>query len=177
MKKRLFRFLFVIILTGILLFVALILLINYGAFGSLPNKADLQNYKNKSAALILADGGELIGKIFAENRTNIVYNQVPEHVINALVATEDARFFRHEGIDSRSVLRVVFKTLLLSNRESGGGSTISQQLAKNMYGRQKHGWLTMPITKIREALIARQLEKIYTKDEILVLYLNTVAFG
>ncbi len=177
MKKRLFRILFGVILAGILLLTALILLINYGAFGSLPNKADLQNYKNKSAALILADGGELIGKIFAENRTNILYGQVPDHVINALVATEDARFFQHDGIDSRSVLRVVFKSILLSNRESGGGSTISQQLAKNMYGRQKHGWLTMPVTKIREALIARQLEKIYTKDEILVLYLNTVAFG
>ncbi len=177
MKKRIIWIPVAVLLTGILLLSALILAISLGAFGPLPDKLDLQTYKNKSATLIQADGGELIGKYFAQNRTNIEFSQVPDHVINALIATEDARFFRHEGIDSRSLLRVIFKSILLSNRDAGGGSTISQQLAKNMYGRQRHGWLTMPIVKIREALIARKLEKIYSKEEILILYLNTVPFS
>lgn len=154
-----------------------ILSIYLGASGDLPDQAELLHYKNKTASLVLAEEGELIGRFFAQNRTNISYTQLPVHLINGLIATEDARFFDHEGIDSRSMLRVIFKSLLFSKPESGGGSTISQQLVKNMFGRKKYGIFTMPVNKIREALIATRLEKIYTKEDILSLYLNTVAFG
>ncbi len=166
-----------LILTGFLLLVAFILSIYFGAFGHLPDQADLLHYKNKTASLVYAEDGELIGKYFAQNRTNISYSQLPVHLVNALIATEDARFFEHEGIDSRSIIRVIFKSILFSNRDAGGGSTISQQLIKNMFGRSHHGILTMPVNKIKEALIAKRLEKIYNKEEILALYLNTVTFG
>jgi penicillin-binding protein 1A len=163
--------------TGIILLSLFIISIHFGGFGHLPTKRELVHYKNKTATLVLADKGELIGKIFAQNRTNISYDQIPEHLINALIATEDARFFEHEGIDSRSLLRVIFKSILFSDPDAGGGSTISQQLVKNMFGRRSYGFLTMPVNKIREALIARRLEKVFSKEEILALYLNTVSFG
>src|SRR5690606_31415914 len=83
----------------------------------------------------------------------------------------------HKGIDSRSLVRVFFKTLLLQNKRAGGGSTISQQLAKNLYGRKSYGPLTVIVNKVKEAVLAARLEKIYTKQEILQLYLNTVPFG
>lgn len=162
---------------GLLLLVIFILSIYLGAFGILPSKADLLHYKNKTATRIVASDGELIGKLFAQNRTNIFYEQIPVHLVNALVATEDARFFEHEGIDSRSLFRVIIKSVMFRDPDSGGGSTISQQLVKNMFGRGSYGFLTMPVNKIRESLIARRLEKTYTKEEILALYLNTVSFG
>ncbi len=164
-------------LAGATLFGAFILSIYLGAFGSLPTKSELLAYKNKTASLVVAEDGELIGKYFAQNRTNISYGQIPVHVINALLATEDVRFFEHEGIDSRSLLRVIFKSILFRNPDAGGGSTISQQLIKNMFGRRSYGFLSLPVNKIREALIARRLEKSYTKEDILALYLNTVPFG
>jgi penicillin-binding protein 1A len=166
-----------LIIAGILLLGAFILSIYLGAYGKLPVEADLLHYRNKTATLITAENGELIGKIFAQNRTNISYDQIPKHLVNALVATEDARFFTHEGIDSRSILRVIIKSILFSDPDKGGGSTISQQLVKNMFGRKSYGILTMPVNKIRESLIARRLEKTFSKEEILALYLNTVSFG
>jgi penicillin-binding protein 1A len=164
-------------LTGLLLLVAFILSIYLGAFGHLPDQAELLHYKNKTASLIVSGDGELIGKIFAQNRTNISYAKLPVHLVNSLLATEDIRFFKHEGIDSKSLIRVIFKSVLFSNPDAGGGSTISQQLVKNMFGRNAYGFLSLPVNKIREALIARRLEKAYTKEEILALYLNTVTFG
>ncbi|MFO7617888.1 MAG: transglycosylase domain-containing protein [Bacteroidales bacterium] len=166
------------ILVGFLLLITLfVLAVNIGLFGSLPGKAELMSYRNKTASLVWSEEGELIGKYFAQNRTNITYPQIPPHLIQALVATEDARYFEHEGIDSRSLLRVLFKSVLAGDRDSGGGSTISQQLVKNMYGRRNHGLLTMPVNKTREAILARRMERNFSKEEILALYLNTVPFG
>ena len=104
-------------------------------------------------------------------------HELPKHLIDALVATEDVRYFKHEGVDSRSLFRVFFKTILSNNRSSGGGSTINQQLVKNMYGRNNYGVLTMPVNKVKEAFLAYRLGKIYDKKEILTLYFNTVPFG
>jgi penicillin-binding protein 1A len=148
-----------------------------GVFGHLQTKKELLNYKNATATQVLSSEGELIGNIFSENRTNIFYNQIPVNLINALVATEDSRFYEHKGIDSRGIFRVIFKSILLNNRNSGGGSTISQQLAKNMYGRKNSGRLYILINKTKEAILAHRLEKLLSKEEILTLYLNTVSFG
>jgi penicillin-binding protein 1A len=154
-----------------------ILVVSIGAFGILQSEKELQNYKNASASVVLSEEGELIGKIFTENRTNITFEQLPENLINALIATEDARYFKHRGIDSRSLARVFFKTVLFRNKNSGGGSTITEQLAKNMFGRKNKGPLALFINKTKEALLARRLEKVFTKEEIITLYLNTVPFG
>ena len=148
-----------------------------GIFGHLQTRKELLNYKNATATTVLSAEGELIGNIFSENRTNIAYGQIPPNLINALVATEDSRFFEHKGIDSRSLFRVLFKSLLFNKHSSGGGSTISQQLAKNMFGRKNSGRLALLIIKTKEAILAHRLEKSFSKEEILTLYLNTVSFG
>ena len=149
----------------------------FGVFGPLPDKDDLIGITNEEASLVLANDGTLIGKYFAENRTNISWEETPKSIVNALVATEDKRFFKHKGIDSRSYLRVIFKTILLGDKSSGGGSTITQQLIKNLYGRNSYGFLSMPVSKVKEAIIASRMEKVLTKEEILLLYLNSVPFG
>lgn len=154
-----------------------ILVVYVGAFGILQSEKELQNFKNAGATIVLSSEGELIGKIFTENRTNILYNQIPPYLINALIATEDARFYEHNGIDSRSLFRVFFKTILFNKQSAGGGSTITQQLAKNMFGRRSKGPFAIFINKTKEALLARRLERVFTKQDILTLYLNTVPFG
>jgi penicillin-binding protein 1A len=165
------------LLVTIALPVLFIVLIYCGAFGHLQSKKELLNFKNATASRVLSAEGELIGKFFSENRTNISYEQIPLHLINALIATEDARFYKHNGIDSRSLLRVLFKTVLFNNHSSGGGSTITQQLAKNMFGRKNFGPFTVFINKTKEAVLAHRLEESFSKEEILTLYLNTVSFG
>ena len=166
-----------IILAGISLPVILLIMLYAGVFGHLQTKAELRNFKNANASVVFAEGGELIGKFFSENRTNITYGQVPLHLRNALIATEDARFFEHNGIDSRSMFRVIVKSLLLNDQGSGGGSTITQQLAKNMFGRRSFGPFTVLINKSKEILLARRIENTFGKEDILTLYLNTVPFG
>ena len=154
-----------------------VLLVALGSCGHLQSKAELLNFRNASATIVLSSEDELIGRIFSENRTNISFRQIPPDLINALIATEDSRFYEHKGIDSRSLFRVFFKSLLLNKSNSGGGSTISQQLAKNMFGRKKSGPLSILVIKTKEAILARRLEKTFTKEEILTFYLNTVSFG
>lgn len=162
---------------GVLAFGTLFLLVRIGAFGPLPAKGELERIQHSIASELISSDGQLIGRYYYQNRTNASIDDIPQHLIDALVATEDVRFYQHKGIDFRSTLRVIFKTILLFDHRSGGGSTLSQQLAKNLFNRGDHGIMTMPVVKLREIIIARRLEDIYTKNEILVLYLNTVSFG
>ncbi len=148
-----------------------------GGFGPMPHQEELKNLRDERATLVYSSDGKMIGKIYARNRTPVSLDEIPSHLVDALVVTEDIRFFTHNGIDNRSLLRVLVKSILMGNRESGGGSTLTQQLAKNLYGRRRLGFLTIPVAKIREAILARRMEKTYTKEEILLLYLNTVPFG
>jgi penicillin-binding protein 1A len=157
--------------------VVFILIVYIGALRNLQSEKELLGYRNANASVVLSQEGELIGKIFAQNRTNILYEQIPAHLLNALIATEDARFYEHKGVDSRSLLRVLFKTILFNRQSSGGGSTITQQLAKNMFGRKNTGPFAIFINKTKEVFLARRLEKVLSKNEILTLYLNTVPFG
>jgi len=148
-----------------------------GAFGSIPNEKTLEDIQNQSASLVYSNDGLLIGKFFEENRTNLPYDSLPQNLINALIATEDARFYSHEGVDGRALLRVLMKTLIMGDRSAGGGSTLSQQLAKNLYGRNDYGKLSILINKLKEIILANRLENLYSKNEIIELYLNTVPFG
>ncbi len=148
-----------------------------GFFGRLPTTSDLRDKQNNTASEVYAADGELLGRYYIQDRTNVKYENIAPIVSKALIATEDVRFYEHDGIDVKSLLRVIFKTLLLQEESSGGGSTLSQQLAKNLYPRQEHLILTMPANKLREFIIARRLEKLYSKEEILELYLNTVPMG
>jgi penicillin-binding protein 1A len=166
-----------IILAALAATLVLIAIACNGGLGHLKTKDELLNYKNAAASLVLSEDGELLGKFFYENRTNISFGQIPKQLINALIATEDVRFYEHKGYDARSFFRVLVKTVFLRNRSSGGGSTITQQLAKNMFGRKKTGLFSVFGNKISEVIMARRLEKVFSKDEILTLYLNTVSFG
>jgi penicillin-binding protein 1A len=157
--------------------VLFVLSVYVGVFGKLQSREDLLGFKNATSSLVLAEDGEIIGRFFSENRTNVSLDQIPSHLVNALIATEDVRFFRHRGIDARSVLRVMVKTILFNDRGSGGGSTISQQLVKNIFGRGNFGLLTAPVNKTRETILARRVENTFSKEEILTIYLNTVSFG
>ena len=169
----------ILIITAVIFLgvIGFVLSVYYGAFGHLQTREELLNYKNANASIVLSDDGRLLGKYFSENRTNVTYAELPPHLINALISTEDIRFFRHKGYDVKSFFRVFIKTILLNNKRAGGGSTITQQLAKNMYGRNNYGRLTIYVNKIKEIILARRIEKAFSKEDILLLYLNTVSFG
>ncbi len=162
------------ILSGIFL---LSLTVRVGLFGPIPAVTQIKGIKNPVSSVLLDDNNKPFGKYFIENRTNVNYSSISPHIIKALVATEDHRFYKHHGIDMLSWGRVAIKSILLSDQSSGGGSTISQQLAKNLYPRKAYWLLATPLNKIREMFIAKRLERIFNKEEILTWYLNTVAFG
>jgi len=162
---------------GVVSALTLFLLVYFEALGALPTYADLQNIRHNNASEVYAEDGVLLGKYYVENRINADFEELSPDLINALVATEDARFFEHGGVDMRAAARVLVKSILLQDESSGGGSTISQQLAKNLYPRQSYWMLTMPVNKLREMIVARRLEKTYENEELLNLYLNTVPFS
>lgn len=176
-SKHLIRFAVYGFLISIFLIGLLFTSVYIGAWGKLPDYYTLKNIKNANASEIYTEDGIILGRIYAENRTNISYQEISTDAINALIATEDARFYEHQGVDQRSLLRVLVKSLILQNKSAGGGSTLSQQLSKNLYPRKNYGPFSMPINKLKEAITASRLEKIYSKKEILQLYLNTVSFG
>lgn len=167
----------VLVSSLILLIVLIFLLIYFGVFGTLPDKKTLSAISNEEASLVFSSDSILIGKYFAQNRTNIKWEQVPVHLTKALIATEDKRFFNHTGYDNRSYFRVLLKSILHGDNSGGGGSTLSQQLVKNIYGRGDYGYLSLPVNKIKEIIIASRIEDVYTKQELLLLYLNSVPFG
>lgn len=147
-----------------------------GCLGHLPSKEELKKIQTYTASEIYSADSVLLGRYFIENRTNASFSEISPNIINALIATEDVRFYKHEGVDTRSLFRVLVKTILLGDESSGGGSTISQQLVKNLFPRKK-GVFAMLRNKIREAIVAFRLEDVYSKEELLTLYLNTVSFG
>ncbi|MDG1573185.1 transglycosylase domain-containing protein [Robiginitalea sp. M366] len=156
------------------LFVASVYL---GLWGSLPTASELRDIRLDQATEVFSADSVLIGKFFLADRQPVPFAALPEHIAEALVAVEDARFYTHNGVDYQSLGRVFFKTLLLQDDAAGGGSTLSQQLIKNLYPRRKGGSLRLAADKIREMIAARRLEAQYSKDSILSLYLNTVSFG
>lgn len=164
------------LLTMVLGIITFILSVYFGAFGKLPDQEDIKMISNYTASEVYTADNYLLGRYYLENRTNTSLDEIPESFVHALLATEDVRFFDHKGVDLRSTVRVLFKSILM-NQNSGGGSTLTQQLAKNLYPRESRGMLSMPVAKVKEIITARRLESIYSKDDILELYLNTVPFG
>ncbi|HZK63574.1 MAG TPA: transglycosylase domain-containing protein, partial [Puia sp.] len=159
---------------GLGLFIIFLALINFGAFGPLPSLKELENPSIMLASEVYADDGTLMGKYYKDksNRSNVEYHDISKNAINALLATEDKRFYEHSGIDGMGVLRAVVKL-----GRDGGGSTITQQLAKYMLGQGSRNMLRRGIEKLKEWITAVRLERNFTKEEILALYLNAVPFG
>jgi penicillin-binding protein 1A len=143
----------------------------------LPPAKALSDITHAQASRVYSVGGQLIGKYYLYDRTPVPYDAIPAMATKALVATEDARFYSHHGIDWQSLPRVLFKSILLRDESAGGGSTITQQLAKNLFPRKAYNHFALIKNKLREMIIAQNLERIYSKDEIITLYFNTVPFG
>ncbi|WP_458628370.1 penicillin-binding protein 1A [Winogradskyella sp. PC D3.3] len=167
----------VLIAIGVVFLLGLYISIYIGLFGKLPTIDDISSIKQEQATQLLDKDGKLIGKYYVYDRQPVRFEDLPKHLIEALVATEDSRFYEHDGIDNISLMRVFVKNLILQDKSAGGGSTITLQLAKNLYGRKKYAMFSMLINKFKESIVAKRIEEVYSKEEILTLYLNTVPFS
>ncbi len=154
------------------------------AFADIPSFEELENPDSKLATQVLAEDGEILTTFHIENRTFVNYEDLSPYLVQAAVSTEDVRFYRHSGIDFIGLGRVLFKTILMRNSSQGGGSTITQQLAKSLYPRKDTssdipGWSNAQMVwiKLKEWITAVKLERDYTKEEILNMYLNSIFFG
>nr|HQU56894.1 biosynthetic peptidoglycan transglycosylase [Chitinophagaceae bacterium] len=159
---------------GFACIVALILMANFGVFGKMPSLAELENPSIMQASEVYAQDGTLMGKYYTirGNRSSVRYSQISKNVIDALIATEDERFTQHSGIDFKSTFRAV-----LTLGAQGGGSTLTQQLAKQLLSQGSKNKAFRVIEKLKEWIIAVKLEKNFTKEEIITMYLNVVPFG
>lgn len=177
-KRRKLFFLGLYGIGGIIfVFVALFLLTWAGLFGSIPNKKTLLSIRQPEASKIYSADGKLMGKYYTKNRNTLQFDQIPPEFMNSLIAVEDERFWTHHGIDFKSWMRVLVKRLILGQESAGGGSTLSQQLAKNLFPRKDFWAGSMVINKFREFIIASRLENAYSKEQLLTFYVNTVPFG
>lgn len=188
MTNKIIKYLWLAFIAGLFSFILFVwgVSVNFlGLFGELPNFKTLENPQSELASELYSADNVLLGTYFRENRSPVTYNDLSPNLINALIATEDIRFEKHSGIDFQSMGRVIFKSLIL-RQGTGGGSTLSQQTAKNLFktrGQESQGLLSripglrMLIIKTKEWIVATKLEKSYTKNEILTLYLNTSEFG
>jgi penicillin-binding protein 1A len=158
---------------GLVTFNLIIIFINLGLLGYMPSMKELENPSSALSSEVYAgDQSTLLGRYFIQDRSNSKFRDISPNIFNALIATEDARFYEHSGIDGIALLRAI----VFLGKE-GGGSTITQQLAKNLFGRHNVNIFTLPIIKLKEMVLAVKLERNLTKDEIVTLYLNTVPFG
>ena len=157
---------------GIALLVLLLLAANFGLFGKMPSVQELENPEADLASEIISADGMLMGKYYSENRSEVKYSEISPNAVNALIATEDERFYDHSGIDAQALARVVFTA-----GTQGGGSTITQQLAKMMLGQGRGNIMVRGIQKLKEWIVAVKLERNFTKEEIITLYLNRAPWG
>lgn len=165
------------ILIGAIAFFALfIVLIGYEVFGPLPSFRDIEHPKSNQASEIVTDDGRVLGTYFVQNRSNVTYPEISKNVLNALIATEDIRFNEHSGIDFKRTFTIFFYNIVGKKQ---GGSTITQQLAFNLFSDElrQRNFFKRVLQKFKEWVIAVKLERNYTKEEIIVMYLNTVDFG
>ena len=181
-RKKIVKWFWIIISAPVLLLLAMILLV--WAFADIPSFEELENPESKLATEIIADDGQILTTFHIENRSFVSYDELSPYLVQAAVATEDRRFYNHSGIDFQSLGRVLVKTLLLSDSSQGGGSTITQQLAKTLYPRADVSSripgvskVKLVIIKLKEWITAVKLERDYTKEEIMDMYLNAIFFG
>jgi penicillin-binding protein 1A len=173
-SSKYIKWLWILFLSPILLIFIVVTLTGLGTFGALPDVEELVNPKNNLATIVYSGDMKILGKYYSENRVNVNFNQLDKDLVNALVATEDARFYEHSGVDIKALGRSFVGAFTGGNK--GGGSTITQQLAKMMFPREKLSKAELVIRKMKEWIIATRLEKYYTKDEIMALYLNKFDF-
>lgn len=178
--RKLVRWAWRLLAAGIAILLFIFLSINFTA---IPSFRELEDPASAVASEVLANNNELLGRYFIENRVPVAYEDLNPHLVSALLATEDERFRSHCGIDARAVARVIVRTVLMADQSSGGGSTITQQLAKMLYSdRDFEGMgklqkmMKLVYMKLREWITAVKLERAYTKEEIISMYLNQFNF-
>ena len=181
-RKKIVKWFWILFSVPVTLIIALILLV--WAFADIPSFEELENPESNLATQVIAEDGEILTTFHIENRSYVTYDELSPNLVNAAVATEDVRFYNHSGIDFKSLGRVMFKTLLGGDSSQGGGSTITQQLAKTLYPREDVSsripgvsMLKMVWIKLKEWITAVKLERNYTKAEIMTMYMNQVFFG
>lgn len=157
---------------GIALVILIFVAANFGLFGKMPSLIELENPEADLASEVYTADGKLMGKYYAENRSEVKYHEISPNIINALIATEDQNFYDHSGIDAKAIARAVIKL-----GTDGGGSPITQQLAKMMLGQGKGSFIVRVFQKIKEWIVAVKLERNFTKEEIITLYLNRAPWG
>lgn len=158
----------------IVLFIVLIICVNAGMLGYMPSMSELENPSSAISSDVIAQDGTLLGRYFVQDRSTCKHSEISDNIFNALLATEDARFYEHSGIDAYGTLAIPF---YLAVHKKRGSSTITQQLAKNLFPRKNENAFTIPFIKLKEWVMAVKLERNLTKDEIITLYLNTVPFS
>lgn len=184
-EKKYIKYFWIIILTPISLGVLIIILTALGWLGFMPTIEDLQNPSRDLASEVISEDGRILGTFYLnENRNPVEYKDLSPFLVQALIAREDHRFEKHAGVDGVALFRVAVRTILMRSSGQGGGSTITQQLAKNLFPRDTTEYklgivrsTVMALRKFKEWVIAVKLERNYTKDEILTMYLNTVPFS
>ena len=170
-KKYIIRF-WMVVLGGFIAFLLVFLLASWGVFGELPTFEELENPEKNLATEVISSDGVTLGKYAFKNRTPVGFKDLPDNLVNALIATEDERFYEHSGIDFRGLARAVVKL-----GKGGGASTITQQLAKNLFNKGGSSSTVKRLTqKVKEWIVATKLERQYTKNEIVAMYLNTQGF-
>lgn len=157
--------------------IGVLFLILFTVWIETPWNSELRRIRNQVASEVYSADSVMLGRFYLQDRTEVEYNDIAPAVIEALVATEDARFYQHGGVDYRSLGRVIVKSIIQQDESAGGGSTLTQQLAKNLYPRKRYWLFSMLINKMREVRTAVKLENIYSKEELITLYLNTVPFA
>jgi penicillin-binding protein 1A len=172
---KVLRILWIMFFSGVAFVALLFYSISAGWLGFMPSFEELENPKSNLASEIYSADQVLLGKYYIENRSNVHFDDLSPYLVEALVATEDARFYEHSGVDLRALMRVLKGVIL--RQHAGGGSTVTQQLAKNLFPRGEVSKLGVVVQKFKEWVIATKLEYNYTKNEILAMYLNTVTFG
>lgn len=177
-KRSVIKTLWIIFGVGVVAVIVLFCLIYNGKIGYMPPLEDLKNPTDKFASVIYSADGQELGRYFRNtgNRVYADYYEISPHVVDALISTEDARFEDHSGIDMKAVARAVFKTVLLRQKQAGGGSTITQQLAKQLYSPGSEGIMERALQKPIEWMIAVRLERMFSKEEIIKMYLNQFDF-
>ena len=176
-KRLIFKLLGIVVTLAIGLPLIFFVLVYNDFFGKVPGDEEIKNIRNLEASMVYDVKGEAMGKFYIQDRTLVGMSDISPFLVQALVATEDKRFYSHHGIDFRSLLRVAVKTVIMQKSSAGGGSTITLQLAKNLFPRNAYKFLYYAKNKTRESIVAHRIEAYYTKEEILTLYLNTVSFG
>ncbi len=167
LKTRLLKFTVILCLAIFTVIIIFVFSVRFGVWGKIPEKKELSNFQYQRASEVYTADSVLIGKYYLYDRQPITYEEFPKHLLNALVAIEDQRYYEHSGIDYPSLFRVALKTILMQDQSSGGGSTLTQQLAKNLYPRKNRKKANMAINKVKEMIIASRLEDIYTKEDII----------